>query len=176
MEMSVDTHETQRTSIRRATAEDGIALLALIDALADYEHLDRPDAGARGRLLSDAFGPVPRIEAWLAEFDGVPAGYAIIFETYSSFLALPTLYLEDIFVLPEYRNRKIGLSLFLAVGDLARQRGCGRMEWTVLHWNSLAIDFYRRLGARHMDEWQLFRLTAEQLNELPSVDTANGIR
>jgi GNAT superfamily N-acetyltransferase len=151
--------------IRKAIAQDADAFLSLIDALAEYEHLDAPNAAARERLLRDAFGDTPRIEAWLAECDGRAVGYAIVFETYSSFLALPTLYLEDIFILPEYRSLGIGRTLFDAMARLARDRGCGRMEWTVLHWNSLAIDFYRRLGARHMEEWQLYRLTREQLKD-----------
>ena len=96
-------------------------------------------------------------------------GYAIVFHTYSSFLAQPTLYLEDIFIHPDYRKQKIGLALFLAMAQLARKRNCGRMDWTVLHWNTLAIDFYKQLGASHLDEWQLFRLTRENLEELPDL-------
>ena len=91
--------------------------------------------------------------------DGYPVGYAIILETYSSFLALPTLYLEDLFVLPEYRGRKAGLALFEEVRAEAQRRGCGRIEWTVLDWNQLAIDFYTRLGGEHLKEWQLYRIT-----------------
>ena len=165
-----------QTIVRKAGAGDANALLSLIDALADYEKLARPDAGARERLVRDALGPSPRIEAYLAEVDGAPVAYAIVFETYSSFLALPTLYLEDIFVLPAYRGRKVGLALFLAMAGLARERACGRMEWTVLHWNELAIDFYHRLGARHMEEWLLYRLTAEELRTLPMTDPELGIR
>ncbi len=156
-------------SIRKADASDGDTLLALVDALADYEQLARPDADARARLLRDAFGPAPRIEAYLVFDGGTAAGYAIILETYSSFLALPTLYLEDIFVLPAHRGRRAGLALFLAMSTLARTRGCGRMEWTVLDWNRLALDFYARLGARHMQEWQLHRLTRTELDALPAV-------
>lgn len=142
----------------------------LIDALADYEVLARPDEAARSRLLRDGFGPAPRYEAFLAFVDGRPVGYAIIYETYSSFLALPTLYLEDIFVLPEFRNRKAGLALFLHCARLARERDCGRMDWTVLHWNELAIQFYHRLGAQHLEEWQLYRLSRTQIEALPLND------
>jgi GNAT superfamily N-acetyltransferase len=109
----------------------------------------------------------PRFEAFLASIDGRDVGYAIIYETYSSFLALPTLYLEDIFVLPEARSRKAGLALFLHIAALARTRGCGRMDWTVLDWNTLAQDFYHRLGASRLQEWQLFRLSRAQLDALP---------
>ena len=154
-------------TIRKVEEADAPAFLMLIDALADYELLDRPDADARARLLRDGFGDTPRFEAFLAFADGRPAGYAIIYETYSSFLALPTLYLEDIFVLPEFRSRKAGLALFLHCARIARDRGCGRMDWTVLHWNDLARQFYARLGAEHLEEWQLFRLTRSQIEALP---------
>lgn len=156
--------------IRKAREADGPAFLMLIDALADYEVLERPDEAARARLLRDGFGPAPRYEAFLAFVDGRPVGYAIVYETYSSFLALPTLYLEDIFVLPEFRSRKAGLTLFLHCARLARERGCGRMDWTVLHWNDLARQFYLRLGAEHLEQWQLYRLTRSQIEALPLDD------
>ncbi len=159
--------ELKHIDIRQAREDDADDFLALIDALADYEKLDRPDAGARTRLVRDGFGPQPRFEAFLAFIDERPAGYAIVYETYSSFLALPTLYLEDIFVLPAFRNRKVGLGLFLHCARLARDRGCGRMDWTVLHWNELAIDFYRRLGADHLKEWHLYRLSRDGIAALP---------
>jgi GNAT superfamily N-acetyltransferase len=104
--------------------------------------------------------------------DGVPAGYTFVFETYSTFLALPTLFLEDLFVLPEYRSRKAGSALFRAMVREAHDRGCGRMEWSVLDWNQLAIDFYERYGARRLREWQSYRLLradmAQILNSQPS--------
>ena len=145
--------------IRRAVPEDAQAILALVDALADYEKLARPTEAARERLVRDLFGPKPRLECWLGFLDGSPVGYAFMFETYSSFLALPTLYLEDLFVLTEARGRKVGYGLFQHVLEEAKRRGCGRLEWTVLDWNELAIDFYDRLGGRHMKEWQLYRIT-----------------
>ena len=152
--------------VRAAVAQDATTFLRLIEALAEYESLTPPDADARARLLRDAFGDKRRIEAWLVEVDGEAAGYAIVFETYSSFLALPTLYLEVIIVLPSYRGCGAGKTLFLAMARLARERNCGRMEWTVLDWNRLALDFYDRLGAQHMREWMLYRLTAEDLATL----------
>jgi len=133
--------------------------LSLIDALADFEKLKRPTPAARRRLLRDAFGPAKRFEAFLAFVGGQPAGYAIIFETYSSFLAKPTLYLEDIFILPEYRSIGAGRKLFKRCLSEATRRGCGRMEWMVLDWNRNAIRFYRKLGARYMKEWHLYRIT-----------------
>ena len=141
--------------VRRATAADVEAILQLVDALADYESLPRPSAEAKKRLAADMD---KRFDAWIAEVDGKSAGYAFAFETYSSFLALPTLYLEDLFVLPEYRSRKVGFALFSEVLEEAKRRGCGRMEWTVLDWNELAIQFYKRAGAAHMKEWNLYRI------------------
>jgi GNAT superfamily N-acetyltransferase len=161
------TPDDSPVTIRKAVVTDAQAFLSLIDALADYELLARPDEAARERLIRDGFGTEPRYEAFLAFVDGRPVAYAIVYETYSSFLALPTLYLEDIFVLPEFRRRKAGLALFLHCAALARDRDCGRMDWTVLHWNELAKDFYRRLGAEHLEDWQLFRLTRPQIEALP---------
>ncbi len=152
--------------VRLAVADDAAALLGLIDALADYEKLRPPDEAAKSRLTRDIFGARPRLDAFLAEVDGTPAGYTLIFETYSSFLALPTLYLEDFFVLPAYRGRKVGAALFRAMVAEARERGCGRMEWSVLGWNRLAIDFYERFGAKRLDEWQYYRLTRDDMDAL----------
>lgn len=147
--------------IRRARPDEAQTLLDLIRALADYEKLDPPQPDACQRLTRDIFGDKPRLDAWLAFVDGRPAGYALVFESYSSFLALPTLYLEDIFVLPEFRGCGAGAQLFLELVAEADRRGCGRMEWTVLDWNRLAQDFYARFGATHMKEWQLMRLVRD---------------
>jgi GNAT superfamily N-acetyltransferase len=147
--------------VRKAVASDEPAILALVEALADYEKLARPSAEARMRLMQDMFGSKPRIDCFLAFADGYPVGYAIVVETYSSFLALPTLYLEDLFVLDEYRGRGAGRALFETVLAEAKRRGCGRMEWTVLDWNELAKDFYARVGGKHMKEWELYRITLQ---------------
>ena len=152
--------------IRRAIPADGEALLLLIEKLAEYEHLTPPDEGARARLIRDMFSTPPRIEAYLALLDGLPVGYALVFETYSSFLALPTLYLEDIFVLPEHRRGGIGMRFFRTLVAEAHRRGCGRMEWTVLDWNTPAINFYRKIGAREMSEWKTFRLVRDDMGRL----------
>lgn len=150
-------------AIRRAVEADAPALLALIDALADYERLPRPDTAARGRLVRDAFGAPPRFECLLAMDNSRALGYAIYFETYSSFLARSTLYLEDLFVEPEARARGVGRALFGAVAAEARRRSCGRMEWIVLAWNQLAIDFYERQAARALDDWRCYRLEGDAL-------------
>lgn len=153
-------------TVRKATPADAESILSLVDALAEYERLAPPDAEAKKRLIRDMFTEPPRLNAYLAELDGKPAGYAFVFETYSSFLALPTLYLEDLFVLPEYRSKKAGYALFAAMVKEAYTRGCGRMEWTVLEWNQLAIDFYKRLGASHMRDWHLYRLVRSDMEKL----------
>jgi GNAT superfamily N-acetyltransferase len=150
--------------IRQMLPEDGLAFVGLIDALADYENLDRPDPDAKARLLADAFSERPRFEVRLAEVDGVVAGYAFFFMTYSSFLAKPLLYLEDIFVLTEHRGVGAGKALFDACVTEARARGCGRMEWRVLTWNEPAIAFYRRRGAQNLEEWHTFRLDGAALS------------
>lgn len=111
--------------------------------------------------MRDCSGPKRRFETLLAFSGGTAAGYAVFFETYSTFLARPTLYLEDLFVLPEHRGLGTGLRLFRAVLSEAKRRGCGRMDWTVLDWNTPAAIFYRRLGAKKMTEWELFRLERE---------------
>ncbi len=149
--------------VRPLAPADVPALLALIDALADYEHLPRPDADARERLSRDATATPPRFSVPLAALDGRVVGYALYFETYSTFLALPTLYLEDLFVLPEARGRGAGTALFRACAREAVRRGCGRLEWQVLAWNRLALDFYARFAAQPLDDWRPFRLTGDAL-------------
>ena len=152
-------------TVRAATPADADTWLTLVDALADYEKLDRPTPEAKQRLRRDAFGPAPnRIRVFIAEADGRAVGYAITCETYSSFLALPTLYLEDLFVLPDARRHGVGMAVFRHLANEAVTGGYGRMEWVVLEWNQLAIDFYeKKLSARRMTEWYTYRLTAEQL-------------
>ena len=148
--------------VRKAIAADSGAILRLIRGLAEYEQLDPPDSAAQQRLLTDAFSERPRFDVFLAELNGEVCGYAFVFETYSTFLALPTLYLEDLFVLPEFRGSGAGMALFRKCVEEAQQRGCGRLDWTVLDWNELAKRFYARLGATHLQDWQLYRLSQDQ--------------
>jgi GNAT superfamily N-acetyltransferase len=155
--------------VRPLAGDDVPALLDLVDALADYEHLPRPTTDARARLAADALASPPRFEVLLAEVDGAVAGYALHFWTYSTFLARPTLYLEDLFVRPEARQRGAGAALFDACAAEAARRGAGRMEWQVLDWNAPSIAFYRRKGARHLSEWQTFRLDGDALREYGTV-------
>jgi GNAT superfamily N-acetyltransferase len=158
-------------TIRAAQLEDAPAFLDLVDALADYEELARPSIEARERLVRDGFGDSPRFKAYLGEVDGRAVGYAITFHTYSSFLALPTLYLEDLFVLPDARRMGIGSAFFRHLAREALLEGCGRMEWVVLHWNQLAIDFYERLGAKRLSEWQSYRLVRDELERVAASST-----
>lgn len=154
--------------IRPAVREDASALIRLIIALAEFEKLEPPDQEAQSRLIEDAYGARPRFEAWLAfvEERPEPVAYAIFFETYSSFLARPTLYIEDIFVLPGHRKEGIGTALLRKAIELARSRECGRVEWTALDWNTNAQRVYEeKLGARRMSEWYLYRMTKTEIGQ-----------
>ncbi len=147
-------------TIRPARSEDAETLLGLIDALADYEELARPDEGARARLTHDAFvANPPRFEVFLAEDtnEGV-VGYAVVIPTYSTFLAKPTLYLEDLFVHPRGRRLGVGTALIQFLATESLKRGYGRMEWVCLDWNLPAIGFYEKCGAKQLKEWRFFRL------------------
>ena len=142
------------------TADRFPEFVDLLHALADYERLPRPDGAAIERLRVDAFGPQPRFEAALAvNSSGKPVGYATWFHTYSTFLARPTMYLEDLFVREDARESGAGSKLFEHVRSLGAQRGCGRMEWQVLDWNTLAREFYNRRQGMWMKDWLLYRMT-----------------
>jgi len=149
--------------IRRALREDAPTLIRLIRSLAEYERLPPPDDEAAARLVEHGWGARPRFEAWLAEADNQVVGYLIVFETYSTFLARPTLCVEDVFVTPAYRGQGIGRALFEHALHLARERDCGRVEWCCLDWNTPAQRFYESLGARRLSEWWYYRLEREQL-------------
>lgn len=179
MNLGETSAQTKRISfaIRRAERADAAGLLKLIVALAEFEKLTPPDAAAQARIIEDGFGERPRFETWLAFVAGVsePVGYAVFFETYSTFLARPTLYLEDIFVLPEYRGNGIGSALLHHCIRLAHERGCGRMEWTVLDWNTKAQRVYEKLGGRKLAEWFLYRLDRADIARLASRPPIDGI-
>jgi GNAT superfamily N-acetyltransferase len=155
----------RRFSIRRATREDSDQFLSLLVALANFEHLEPPSGAARARIIRDIFVR-DRANLFVASEGGKLVGYALYFYTYSSFLARSTLYLEDIFVLEEFRGRGIGKSLFVRCVKEAVAQSCGRMEWSVLTWNRGAIAFYDQLGAERMDAWYVYRLTKRRLRAL----------
>ncbi len=144
--------------IRKAEIGDRGSLMSLICALADYEALEQPTSEAQDRLAEHAWGEKPRYEAWIAEVDAEAVGYCIVFETYSTFLAKPTLYLEDLFILPEYRKLGIGSQVFHMLAIEALNRGCGRIEWACLDWNEVGLSFYAKLGASRLQDWVSFRL------------------
>ena len=154
-------------TIRSATRDDVPTILTFIRGLAEYEKL-LSDVEATEERLGTTLFPVqgrPAAECMLAFLDEAPAGFAIFFSNYSTFLAKPGLYLEDLFVTPERRGRGIGKALLLHLAKLANARGCGRMEWSVLDWNQPAIEFYESIGARRMREWQICRLTGAALEQ-----------
>ena len=149
--------------IRPATAADVPTIARLIRALVEYERLAHEVVLDEARLREHLFGPRPYAEVLLAEDPGQVVGFALFFHNYSTFLAKPGLYLEDLFVVPEQRGRGHGKALLTALARLAVERGCGRLEWAVLDWNAPSIDFYRALGAVPMDDWTTYRLTGGAL-------------
>lgn len=159
------------THIRPAEPRDVPAIVRLIEALAEYEKLTHVLEITPDKLHAQLFGPRPAAEAVVAEVDGGPdgtggrgvAGFALFFTNFSTFLCRPGLYLEDLFVLPEYRGQRIGKALLSHLGRLAVERGCGRFEWSVLDWNRSAIDFYEAMGATVLPDWRICRVTGEAL-------------
>lgn len=154
------------TRIRAAQRADVPLLMGLIRELADYERLSDEVTGGEDALERHLFGERPAAEALVAELDGEPAGFALFFTTFSTFLCRPGIWLEDVFVRPEHRRAGIGRALFERLASLAVERDCGRMEWVALDWNEPAIDFYARLGARPVDGWTVHRLDGDALNRL----------
>jgi GNAT superfamily N-acetyltransferase len=149
--------------IRPAAPEDTALVLALIRELAEYERLAHTVVASEDDLRESLFGPRPWAETVLAEVDGQPAGFALFFHNFSTFLGRPGLYLEDLFVRPAFRRQGVGRALLIHLAELAVQRRCGRFEWTVLDWNAPAIAFYEKLGAQLLPDWRVCRLTGEEL-------------
>lgn len=152
--------------IRLATAADVPVIAELIRALARFEKLEHEVKMTDDLLAKALFGERPYAETLLAEEDATPIGFALFFHSFSTFLALPGIYLEDLFVVPEHRGRGVGRTLLAHLARLAIERGCGRLEWAVLNWNQDAIGFYDRLGARPNSEWTVYRLAGEALTTL----------
>ena len=152
--------------IEPAHVRDVPLILSLIKALAEYERLAHEVVATEAGLRESLFGATARAEAVIARVEREAVGFAVWSHSYSTFLARPGLYLEDLFVLPEWRSRGIGRALLCHLARIAMERGCGRMEWSVLDWNDAAIGFYRSIGARAMDDWTVYRLTGEALDRL----------
>jgi GNAT superfamily N-acetyltransferase len=152
--------------IRRGTERDVPTILKLIRGLAEYERLAHEMEATSARVRAHGFGRRRYFETIICRRGGEPVGFALYFFTYSTFLARPTLYLEDLFVLPEERGTGAGKALLRALARIAVRRGCGRLEWAVLDWNRPAIGFYKRLGAKLRRQWILTRLTGAPLRRL----------
>jgi GNAT superfamily N-acetyltransferase len=153
-------------TIRPAQVTDIPIILQLIRDLATYERAPNEVSASEEQLRKVLFGDKPAAEVLLAFAGGAPVGFAVFFHNFSTWLGRPGLYLEDLFVKPEERGKGYGRALLVHLGKIARDRGCGRMEWAVLNWNEPAIRFYRALGAEPMDEWTVYRLTGNQINAL----------
>jgi GNAT superfamily N-acetyltransferase len=153
-------------TIRPATKDDVPQILAFIRALAAYER--EPDAviATEEGLLRDGFGPTPYYNCLIADLDGHPAGFALYFFNYSTWMGRPGIYLEDLFVPPEFRGLGIGKALLKKVAAIAVEKDCRRLQWEVLDWNTPAIDFYRAMGAEFLDEWRNVRISGEALLQL----------
>lgn len=150
-------------TIRSATPADVPALFSLIQALADYEKLSDAVTGSPEQLANHLFGVRPYIEAIVVDRADQVVGFALFFPSYSTFLTKPGIYLEDLFVLPEYRSQGIGRALLTHLAQLAVDRDCGRLEWSVLNWNEPAIGFYKRMGATLLPDWRTCRVTGDAL-------------
>lgn len=150
--------------IDAATPADVPTILRLIRALADYEKLSDQVVATEARIHEALFGERPAAECLIAREDGVAAGFALFFHNFSTFRGQRGIYLEDLFVDPAYRGRGYGRALLQRLAQLAEVRDCARLEWSVLDWNAPAIGFYESLGARRLNEWQIYRLTDDALH------------
>lgn len=156
------------TRIREATDGDVPLILSLIRKLAEYEKLAHEVVATEDGLREGLFGERRYAEVLIAEHDGAPAGFALFFHNFSTFLGKPGIYLEDLYVNPAFRGAGIGKKLLVHLASLAKRRGCGRLEWWVLDWNEPAIGFYRSIGAEPMDDWTVYRVSGSALEDLAS--------
>ena len=156
------------TRIRGATEEDVPLILSFIRELAEYEKLSREVVATHETLRESLFGERRYAEVLIAEQDGTPAGFALFFHNFSTFLGKPGIYLEDLYVKPAFRGSGIGKKLLVYLASLAKRRGCGRLEWWVLDWNEPSIGFYKKLGAVPMDDWTVYRVSGSALEDLAS--------
>jgi GNAT superfamily N-acetyltransferase len=172
----VDNHRagSPEFEISAATEADVAIILSFIRQLAAYEKLAQEAVATETSLRETLFGAQRFAEVAIGYFRTKPVGFVLFFHNYSTFLGRPGLYIEDLFVAEEYRRRGFGRALFSHVARLAKERECGRLEWSVLDWNEAAIQFYRKLGAVPMSDWTLFRLAGEPLNRFSGSDSANA--
>jgi len=163
------------TVIRKATEADATQILEFIRALAAFERAPDAVTATEEGLIRDGFGQTPYYGCLIADYEGRPAGFAFYFFNYSTWKGRPGIYLEDLFVHPEFRGLGIGKALLKAVAAVAVEKGCERMQWEVLDWNTPAIDFYRAMGAEFLDEWRNVRLEGESLVKLAARDGVDGV-
>lgn len=168
--MTTSFTKTPDVRLRPATREDIGQILSFIRELAEYEKLAHEAVADEATLATQLFGDHPAAEVVIAEVDGQPAGFALFFHNFSTFLGQRGLYLEDLFVRPQFRGLGLGRRLMVHLAQLAVERDCGRFEWSVLDWNTPAIDFYRELGASPLDEWTVQRVTGDALKALAARD------
>jgi GNAT superfamily N-acetyltransferase len=164
---------THSISISAATPDDVPVILSFIRGLAEYEKLAPACVATEDALRRTLFGDRPAAEVLIARTDETPVGFALFFQSYSTFLAKPGIYLEDLFVLPEHRGRGAGKALLARLAQIARERDCGRLEWSVLDWNAPAIEFYQRLGATVMPDWRICRMMPAEFGRL--ADASGGV-
>ena len=159
---------TNTIDIKRAEPADVPLILEFIQDLATYERLRDSCFATEEKLHATLFSDDPAAEVIIASIQGKPLGFALFFRNYSTFLAQRGIYLEDLFVKPEARGKGVGFALLSELARIAIERDCGRLEWAVLDWNQLAIDFYKRIGAKPLDDWTVFRMTGGALEQLAS--------
>ena len=170
--MKPDNESSLAFTIRPATPADIPTILGLIRDLAEYERAPNDVVATEEGLREVLFGKRPSAEVVLAMEGETAVGFAVFFHNFSTWLGRPGLYLEDLFVRPDSRGKGYGRALLVHLAKIARERGCGRMEWAVLDWNEPAIKFYRTLGAAPNEEWTIFRLTRDKIEKLAASDTA----
>lgn len=153
-------------SIRPAEIQDSELILGFIKQLAQYEKLEHEVSASLKLLEENLFSAKSKAYCLIAEYNSVPVGFALYFYNFSTFLGKPGLYLEDLFVEPEYRGQGIGKALLTELIKIAQKENLGRVEWWVLDWNKPSIDFYKSLGAKAMDEWTVFRITEDKFEDL----------
>lgn len=153
-------------TLREAKVEDSGLILGFIEKLADYEKLRQDVVNTEAKIRDTLFGPNKVANCLIGELDGIARGFAVYFFNYSTFLGKPGLYIEDLFVDVEFRGQGLGKALFVELVSIAKKRDCGRVEWSVLHWNKPAIDFYLNQGAKPLSDWGLFRLDRHGIERL----------